>query len=112
MRKDGVSEISLYTKIAISLRDYNAARRCIFVNIDNEGITKEQKSNLLNMTRWIDRAIGREKAVNILSANPNANMIKLMEDTKLSEIELIQIRKNLTSGTATPEIREKLPFED
>lgn len=108
----GLLEISIYTQIAISFRKYNEARRCIFANMDNEGISADDKSKFREMIKGLDRAISREKAVNLLSSKPDADVRQIMYDTGLSEIEIIEIRKKLLSGEENPSIREKLFGED
>lgn len=108
----GLPEISIFTQIAISFREYEKARRCIFVNMNNESVNTEDKRKLAEMVRGIDRAINREKAVNILSSNPDADMRKVIYDTGLSETEILRIRRNLQDGETNPSIREKIFGED
>lgn len=108
----GVAEISIYAQIAISFRKYREARRCIFTNSHNDGLSAEDKSKLSEMIKGIDRAISRERAVDMLSSNPDANIRKIMEDTKLSEIEIMAIKRKLAGEGQNPSAREKLFDED
>ena len=108
----GLPEISIYTQIAISFRKYSDARRCVMVNMNNEVVSVEEKEKLREMVKGIDRAISREKAVNILSNDQNADIRRIMEETKLSEIEIMALRRKLLGEGQNPSIREKLFDED
>lgn len=111
MHKVGLQEISVYTQIAISFRRYAQARRCIFVNMDNEGVTEEEQQKLTQMVKAIDTAVNKEKAIEMLSGE-NANIRQVMHETNLSEIEIIQIQKRLSGQPSAPQVRQKLPYDD
>lgn len=105
-------EISVYTQIAISFRKYDMARKCINVNMDNEGITAEDRETLNKMLSGLTTAMHKEQAVEMLST-PDANMQEIMYKTGLSEIEILEMKRRLF-GTTTGEPRKRVKdrFDD
>ncbi len=90
----GLEEILIFSKIAIAFRQYEKAKYCISINFNNDGVTDEDRKKLSELTGYINKSIGRERAVNML-ALPNVKMEQIMGETGLSEVEIMELQRKL-----------------
>ena len=109
--KDGIFEITTYAQIAISFREYRKARYCVYHNMNNNGVTPEEREKLYVISKGIDRAISRERAVEMLK-NPNVDSQRIIKETGISEIDLIRLQRKIFNGEDPLKVREKIFGED
>lgn len=93
----GAKDIQFFCKVCISFGEYKRANAFILNNINNPGISKEEKKDLMYLQKNIVYSIRKENAVNLfLSGVTNAK--KVAEQAGILEIDAIKIKKGLSEN--------------
>lgn len=90
----GREEIELFSKISISFKEYKKADNFISQNINNEGITKEEKIKLRALQQHIKYAIKKENALNLLIEGKN-DIQYIVSHTGVRECDVIALRRSI-----------------
>ncbi len=90
----GKEEIELFSKISISFGEYKKAYNFISHNINNEGVTKEEKIKLRDLQQHIKYAIKKENALNLIMQGQK-NVQYIVSHTGVRGSDVIALRKSI-----------------
>lgn len=94
----GCKEIETFARIAISFREYQKASKCIATNMNNDGISKEDKAKLRQLQSSIAYSMKREQAVQMITNN-EGTFQEISHKTGLLETEIISMSKRLLDNS-------------
>lgn len=93
----GADDIRMFSKICISFELYKKASVFISNNIDNSGITEEEKIRLEKLQQSIKYANKRKTAVNMISSGEK-DAKAISQRTGIPEGDVIEMKKRLGKG--------------
>ncbi len=93
----GSKNIQYYSHICIHKRQYKKAYKFISDNIENEGITKNEKEDLRKLRQIIRNAMKKEDALYLISAGCESTE-EIVRKTGLLEVEVVKMKKRLASS--------------
>lgn len=88
----GMEEIELFSKISISFREYKKADNFITHNINNDGVTKDEKIKLRELQQHIKYAIKKEDALNLLMSGQK-DIQYIVSHTGVRETDVLTLRR-------------------
>ncbi len=100
----GVKEISNFVKVSVSAEEYELGARCISKNIDNEGITGEERTKLLAMKVQLNKSSKRKAATNMVFNNDATDQI--INRTGLTETEISKLRRKIHGNSIKSKEKE------
>lgn len=82
----------MFSKICIQFYAYNMASMFIAENIDNDGISKEERTKLCELRENINYAIKKDMALHLIQiSGKDAKYIS--EKTGVSEVDVIKLKE-------------------
>lgn len=87
-------EIELFSKMCIHFNEYNRASAFIGENMDNEGVTPEERKKLTKLRDTVKYAIRKENALRLIKIG-GMTPAEIAHETGILEVDVIKLRRAL-----------------
>ncbi len=87
-------EIELVSKMCIHFNEYRRGMNFIAENIDNEGISRDEREKLMSLRNSMEYAIRQEQALQRIKAG-DTDVQQIARATGIREVDVLKLRKKI-----------------